>query len=117
MVGTDVFNPQHVTCNNDFTCMAMHSDGNTVAVGEYGPRAAVYIFNVYTMEVQAKLTSIPPEGVAAVSFSADGKLLATVALDGYATLSVFEWERQQLVARERVLKLRSVGIKQKVFAM
>ena len=43
--------------------------------------------------------------------------LATVALDGYATLSVFEWETQQLVARERVLKLRSVGIKQKVFAM
>jgi len=108
---------ENISCNNDFTCMAMHSDGNTVAVGEYGPRAAVYIFNVYTMEVQAKLTSIPPEGVAAVSFSADGKLLATVALDGYATLSVFEWETQQLVARERVLKLRSVGIKQKVFAM
>jgi WD40 repeat protein len=108
---------ENISCNNDFTCLAMHTDGNTAAVGEYGPRAAVYVFNVYTMEILAKLTSIPQEGVGAVSFSADGKLLATVATDACGTLSVFEWESQTLVAREKSMKLSSGGVKTKVFAM
>ena len=108
---------ENISCNNDFTCLTLHSDGNTAAVGEYGPRAALYVFNVYTMEILAKLTSIPQEGVAAVSFSADGKLLATVAMDPAATLSIFELESQTLVAREKTLRISSGGVQAKVFAM
>lgn len=108
---------ENISCNNDFTCLTMHSDGNTAAVGEYGPRAAVYVFNVYTMDVLAKLTSIPQEGVASVSFSADGKLLATVASDACGTLSVFEWESHTLIAREKSIKVMSGGVPSKVFAM
>ena len=62
-------------------------------------------------------TSIPQEGVACVSFSADGKLLATVATDPAGTLSVFEWESQTLVAREQSMKISSGGVRAKVFAM
>ena len=104
-------------CNNDFICMAMHHEGHIAAVGEYGPNAAVYVFNVYTMQILAKLTkNIPNEGIAALSFSADGELLAVVGLDQRATLLVFEWEKARMVARESSLKARQ-DVQQKVYAM
>jgi WD40 repeat protein len=107
-------------CNNDFTCIDMHKDGHIVAAGEYGPRAAVYVFNCYTMEVLAKLTKIPSEGVQCLSFSADGKTLACVGLDARATLSVFEWEHRdgpKLLCHDYCLKTRRDGLPQKVYAM
>ena len=53
---------------------------------------------VYTMEVLAKLTNrIPNEGIAAVSFSANGELLAVIGFDPRATLLVFEWQKDRLV--------------------
>jgi hypothetical protein len=78
------------SCNNDFSCMCMHKDGHIAAVGEYGPMARVYVFNCYTMEVLARPSKIPQEGVASVSFSAGGTLLATVDVDKRSTLSVFD---------------------------
>jgi hypothetical protein len=48
-------------CNNDFSCMAMHPEGHIAAVGEYGPSAAVYVFNVYTMEILAKIIGVPTQ--------------------------------------------------------
>ena len=73
--------------------------------------ARVYVFNCYTMEVLARPSKIPQEGVASVSFSADGKLLATVGMDTRSTLSVFEWESQTLVAHDYVFKARQHALK------
>ena len=73
------------------TCLALDSSRDYVATGQVGREAWVCVWQASSMQELARLSHVGVRGVAAVGFSASGRLLASVGLDDAHTVHVWDW--------------------------
>ena len=77
--------------DDDVTCLALDSSRDYVATGQVGREAWVCVWQASSMQELARLSHVGVRGVAAVGFSASGRLLASVGLDDAHTVHVWDW--------------------------
>ena len=88
--------------------MAVHPNLNLVATGQKcsglkQPTATkVAVWDIHTLQCKATLKDFHDSGIACMSFSPDGTLLATVGGDQHHTLTVYRWATKEVVADARV---------------
>ena len=74
--------------DDDVTRLALDSSRDYVATGQVGREAWVCVWQASSMQELARLSHVGVRGVAAVGFSASGRLLASVGLDDAHTVHV-----------------------------
>lgn len=89
---------EHFMCHTDLvlSLKCYHTaEGKTIAAsGEAGMRPAVHVWDVDTMEVLATLRGFHRRGVSEVDFSPNRELLATLGMDTYNSIAVYDWKTQ-----------------------
>jgi len=81
------------------TSFATTRDGAIAATGQMGHKAFVAVWDTKTCVTLATIPDIHANAVSCLSFSNNGKLLVTVALDEDHIISVYEWSSGSLVSR------------------
>lgn len=76
--------------NDDITALALSSDGVTVATGEIGQKASIYVWDSNTMLKVCEFKGPLTKGIAALAFNPNGDKLAAAAIDDANTVAVFE---------------------------
>ena len=79
----------------EVVALAMHPDGQYCATGESGNIPRVIVWHTSTREVKFLARGFHKNGIAALSFSGDGKVLAIVGNDSHHRLSVHRWESNE----------------------
>ncbi|KAG5190289.1 quinon protein alcohol dehydrogenase-like superfamily [Tribonema minus] len=74
---------------DDITCLAVHPKGHMVATGALGKQPKVIIWDAQTGATLKVLSGLHKRGIACLSFSASGAILATTGLDDDHTLAVY----------------------------
>ncbi|TYZ57994.1 hypothetical protein PybrP1_012914, partial [[Pythium] brassicae (nom. inval.)] len=85
------------------TSAGVHPNQYIVASGQAGRQAPVLVWNAKDEPLGARFTRLGGHAVAvrAVSFSHDGKLVASLGGDLYNTICVHDWKEQSLLATAR----------------
>jgi hypothetical protein len=81
--------------------LAVHPDRTYFAVGEKGDSPNVYIHEYPSMAVFRVLKKGTERSYSDISFSSDGKLLATVGAAPDFMLTVWEWEQERMTLRTK----------------
>ena len=100
--------------DDDVTCLAVHQNGSIVASGQVGRKPQICIWDAgvaqgSSMAIGGESASIQHIGnlllherkVAALAFSHDGQLLASVGGDDYHTIGIWDWQNGALLATAR----------------
>lgn len=81
-----------------------------IATGQVGRDPAIHIWDTTSLESLSILKGGHERGICAVSFSADGKRLASVGLDNNHSIVVWDWKKGEKLATTR-------GHKSKIFCI
>jgi WD40 repeat protein len=92
---TQTFFQEH---QDEITALTVSKDGNLAATGDQGKYPCVYIWDVETKKVRAKLTGTLRRAAASLAFSDDGQLIAAVGLDDDNSVVIYDWRRGRVVA-------------------
>jgi len=87
--------------SDDILCLSLHPFKNYVATGQIGRDPSIHIWDVETMKTLSILKGGHYRGVCSLSFSNDGKKLASVGLDDYHTICVWSWRKGEKLASTR----------------
>eukprot|EP00798_Chlamydomonas_sp_ICE-L_P028655 gene28655-31826_t len=83
-----------------FVCSAVSRCGSFVAGGERGTGAEVSVWELASGKVLATLKGHTKYGIGSVSFSPDGKLLASTGLSHDGQLCLWDWQHGTLLAKQ-----------------
>ncbi|CAF1543885.1 unnamed protein product, partial [Adineta ricciae] len=86
---------------DDILCLAVSTDMSYVATGQNGRDPPIHVWDPIKMETISILKGQHYRGVCAIGFSKDGKRLATVGLDDYKTIVIWEWKKGEKLASQR----------------
>ncbi|ROT74041.1 putative echinoderm microtubule-associated protein-like 5 isoform X2 [Penaeus vannamei] len=86
---------------DDILCLAVHPGGELVASGQIGNEATVHVWDAVDHRILSLLQGGHKRGVSAVDFSSDGERLASLGLDDYHTLVVWNWRKGYKLANAR----------------
>ncbi|KAK3235754.1 hypothetical protein CYMTET_54067 [Cymbomonas tetramitiformis] len=96
---------EEVPCGNtdDIVCMAMHPNKRFVATGEVGHAPKIVIWDASSTPPTCLnvVSGFHQRAVIALSFSPDGKYLASVGLDDDHSLAIYDWTTEELLAHSR----------------
>lgn len=81
----------------EIVSLVLHPEGRLVATGESGPDPTVLVWDSVTREVVFKYRGYHKNGIAALSFSEDGKILAVVGNESIHRLSVHRWADKEIL--------------------
>lgn len=87
--------------------MAMHPGKEIVATGTKSTfmktkLVDIYVWNVSTQEVLARLTGFHRGAVGCLRFSPDGSKLLTIGQDEQHSVAVYDWANQVLLATTKI---------------
>ncbi|KAK1941614.1 Echinoderm microtubule-associated protein-like 3 [Phytophthora citrophthora] len=88
---------------NEVTCAAVHPNQRIVASGQAGRSAFLLVWNVNDEPLGKRFACLNGHQVAvrSISFSHDGKLLASLGGDMYNTICIHDWKTQELLVSAR----------------
>lgn len=88
---------------NEVTCVAVHPNQRIVASGQAGRSAFLLVWNVNDKPLGKRFACLKGHQVAvrSISFSHDGKLLASLGGDMYNTICIHDWKTQELLVSAR----------------
>ncbi|CUG89314.1 Hypothetical protein, putative [Bodo saltans] len=92
---TQTFFQEHT---DEITALTVSKDGTLAATGDQGKYPCVYVWDVETKKVRAKLTGSLRRAAASLAFSDDGHLIAAVGLDDDNSVVIYDWRRGRVVA-------------------
>ncbi|XP_042240211.1 echinoderm microtubule-associated protein-like 6 isoform X2 [Homarus americanus] len=95
---------------DDILCLAVHPQGQLVASGQIGREATVHVWDATDMRIMSLLQGGHMRGVSSVAFSGDGERVASLGLDDYHTVVIWNWLKGYKIASAR-------GHSDKVFGM
>ncbi|XP_069172867.1 echinoderm microtubule-associated protein-like 5 isoform X2 [Procambarus clarkii] len=96
---------------DDILCLAVHPEGTLVASGQIGRETTVHVWDTEDMGVVSLLQSGHTRGVVNVNFSQDGERVASVGLDDYHTVVVWNWRKGYKLASARGHSDKVFGVK------
>lgn len=87
----------------EVTSVGVHPNQYIVASGQAGRQTHVLVWNAKDEPLGKRFTCLPGHTVAvrAISFSHDGKLIASLGGDMYNTICIHDWKEQSLLATAR----------------
>ncbi|UJR29986.1 hypothetical protein I4U23_017533 [Adineta vaga] len=86
---------------DDILCLAVSPDMTYVATGQIGRDPPIHVWDPIEMQTISILKGQHFRGVCALGFSKNGKRLATVGLDDYRTIVIWEWKKGEKLASQR----------------
>eukprot|EP00003_Mantamonas_plastica_P007140 TRINITY_DN1595_c0_g1_i1.p1 TRINITY_DN1595_c0_g1~~TRINITY_DN1595_c0_g1_i1.p1 ORF type:complete len:1924 (+),score=719.51 TRINITY_DN1595_c0_g1_i1:2008-7779(+) len=87
--------------SDDVISLAIHPNKQFVATGQIGKNPYVTIWDSNSMEVKSQLKGFHKRGIAALDFSPDGEMLATVGIDDNHSIAVYNWQKGFMVASDK----------------
>lgn len=93
---------------DDILCLSLHPFKSYAATGQIGRDPSIHIWDVESMKTLSILKGGHFRGVCSLSFSSDGKKLASVGLDDNHSICVWSWKKGEKLATTR-------GHKDKIF--
>jgi microtubule-associated protein-like 6 len=104
---TQKFYDQHT---DDILALCLHPVKNFVATGQIGRDPPIHVWDIETMKTQSILKGEHERGICSISFSKDGRKLASVGLDDNHSICVWDWKKGEKLATTR-------GNKEKIFCI
>lgn len=101
------FYDQHT---DDILCLSLHPTKTIVATGQIGRDPPIHVWEMNEMKTLSILKGEHYRGICSLSFSADGKNLASVGLDDNHSICVWNWKKGEKLATTR-------GHKSKIFCI
>lgn len=95
---TQQFFNQHT---DDIISMAVHEDKQIAATGQIGPKPAIHIWDMNTMQSVAVLKQGVIKGIESLSFSPSGNKLVAVCIDDNHMTVGFEVSKQEMIFCEK----------------
>nr|XP_053632744.1 echinoderm microtubule-associated protein-like 5 [Cherax quadricarinatus] len=86
---------------DDILCLDVHPGGEFVASGQVGREATVHVWDAREVCMISLLEGGHTVGVVSVNFSGDGDLLASLGLDDYHTVVLWNWHKGYKLASAR----------------
>ncbi|CAF0987237.1 unnamed protein product [Adineta ricciae] len=86
---------------DDILCLAVSPDMSLVATGQIGRDPPVHVWDPVTLQTRAILKGQHFRGISAVGFSNNGKWLASVGLDDYRTIVIWDWKKGEKLGSQR----------------
>ncbi|CAF3682759.1 unnamed protein product [Rotaria sp. Silwood1] len=86
---------------DDILCLAVSPDMSLVATGQIGRDPPVHVWDPITMQTSSILKGQHYRGISAVGFSKNGKCLASVGLDDYRTIVIWDWKKGDKLVSQR----------------
>lgn len=101
----------HFGHKDDIMSFALHPDGKIAATGEIGPKPLISIWNIETMEMITSFNTPLQKGIAQLTFSPSGKMLAAGAMDDDHNVAIWDWEKNEdaLKSKGKVASLVASG--------
>lgn len=106
-LNTQTFFQEH---QDEITSLAVSKDGTLVATGDQGKYPCVYVWDIETKKVRAKLSGNLKRAVASLAFSDDGNLIAAVGLDDEHAIAVYDWKRGRAIAESSTSNRRILEV-------
>ncbi|CAF1944366.1 unnamed protein product [Rotaria magnacalcarata] len=86
---------------DDILCLAVSPDMSLVATGQIGRDPPVHVWDPIKMQTSSILKGQHYRGISALGFSRNGKWLASVGLDDYRTIVIWDWKKGEKLASQR----------------
>ncbi|CAF1474328.1 unnamed protein product, partial [Adineta steineri] len=86
---------------DDILCLAVSPDMSVVATGQIGRDPPIHVWDPVEMKTISILKGQHYRGICALGFSKSGKRLATVGLDDYHTIVIWDWKKGEKLASQR----------------
>ncbi|XP_046848411.1 echinoderm microtubule-associated protein-like 6 [Xenia sp. Carnegie-2017] len=84
--------------NDDIICLALHPEKQFVATGQVGKDPYICVWDTKNCKNVSILKDAHQQGVASLSFNASGNNLASVGLEDYHLICIWDWKRGKLLA-------------------
>ncbi|DBA02461.1 TPA: hypothetical protein N0F65_008675 [Lagenidium giganteum] len=89
--------------SQDVTCIGLHPNQHLVASGQIGKETSVLVWDADDDQLGKRMISLKGHTVAvrSISFSHDGRLIASLGGDMYNTICIHDWKEQSLLTTAR----------------
>eukprot|EP00794_Sanderia_malayensis_P020047 gene20047-22014_t len=87
--------------NDDIISLAIHPEGNLVATGQVGKDPYICIWDTKTCETVSILKDAHQRGISCVTFNSVGNQVASVGLEDYSQLAIWDWKKGKVLASTR----------------
>ncbi|UJR16486.1 hypothetical protein I4U23_003389 [Adineta vaga] len=102
VLNTEQHSQRFYNCHtDDILCLAVSPDMSLVATGQIGRDPPVHVWDPITMQTSSILKGQHYRGISAVGFSNNGKWLASVGLDDYRTIVIWDWKKGEKLGSQR----------------
>ena len=98
VTGSEQIIPGH---NSIIGCCAVHPNGQYVALGEGGENPLILIYHFPSLKLYRILKNGTEAAYTALNFSPDGSMLACVGTFPDYTLTIWDWEKENLILRAK----------------
>lgn len=102
-----VFNPKYhaqkffLGHNDDIISLALHPEGKLVATGQVGKEPYICVWDSTSCQTVSILKDNHQRGVACVAFGSSGLQLASVGLEDYSQVTIWDWKKGKALASTR----------------
>ncbi|CAF1609867.1 unnamed protein product [Rotaria magnacalcarata] len=86
---------------DDILCLSVSPDMTLVATGQIGRDPPIHVWDPISMQTSSILKGQHYRGICALGFSNNGKRLASVGLDDYRTIVIWNWKKGEKLASQR----------------
>ncbi|XP_047132983.1 echinoderm microtubule-associated protein-like 6 isoform X1 [Hydra vulgaris] len=84
--------------NDDIVSLALHPDGKSVATGQVGKEPYICIWDVSSCCTISILKDNHQNGIACLAFNTAGTQLASVGLEEYSQLTIWDWKKGKVIS-------------------
>ncbi|CAF1210286.1 unnamed protein product [Rotaria sordida] len=102
VLNTEQYLQRFYNCHtDDILCLTVSPDMTLVATGQIGRDPPVHVWDPVTMQTSSILKGQHDRGICSLGFSRNGKLLASVGLDDYRTIVIWNWKKGEKISSQR----------------
>lgn len=94
--------------SNTVSAIAIHPVEDFVASGQVGEVPCIRVWNSITLETICVLEGYHRRGIAHMSFTPNGKLLATIGLDRFHSLAIYDWRNRYIIVAAQSFSQKSL---------